>query len=278
MNEMRLSLAGFSAGAVALLLATSAGAADQRAVELDYQVWAGGLQAMSLETRMLRAQDRYRVDVTVESAGMIGRLFPFKLSARTQGTRPAESRDDPRPDEYEVRSQWRDQNRLVAIRYQDQAKPLVRVDPPAEDDNRDPVPMEQIVGTVDPMSAVLALLEQTAAQGRCQGEIPVFDGRRRYDMVVRHIGPTEVSASSYSPYAGPAVECRAGMKRIGGFWHNTDKDEHKYRELRIFLAPVLEDVPPVPVRLEAKNDFFSVIIHMVDARLSNGVKPAGLDF
>ncbi len=278
MNEMRLSLAGFSAGAVAWLLATSAGAADQRAVELDYQVWAGGLQAMSLETRMLRAQDRYRVDVTVESAGMIGRLFPFKLSARTRGTRPAESRDDPRPDEYEVRSQWRDQDRLVAIRYQDQAKPLVRVDPPAEDDNRDPVPMEQIVGTVDPMSAVLALLEQTATQGRCQGEIPVFDGRRRYDMVVRHIGPAEVSASSYSPYAGPAVECRAGMKRIGGFWHNTDDDEHKYRELRIFLAPVLEDVPPVPVRLEARNDFFSVIIHMVDARLSNGVQPAGLDF
>ena len=278
MNHARLSPAGFSAGLVALLLATSAGAAEQKAVEVDYEVWAGGLQAMSLETRMLRARDRYRVDVTVESAGMLGRLFPFKLNARTQGTRPAESREVPRPQEYEVRSKWRDQDRLVAIRYDGTAKPLVKVDPPAEDDNRDPVPMEQIVGTVDPMSAVLALLEQTAIQGRCQGEIPVFDGRRRYNMVLRHIGPAEVSATSYSPYAGPAVECRAGMKRIGGFWHDTEDDEHDYKELRIFLAPILEDVPPVPVRLQAKNDFFSIIIHMVDARLKNGVQPVGLDF
>ncbi len=278
MNEMRLSLAGFSAGAVALLLATSAGASQQKSVEIDYEVWAGGLQAMSLETRMLRAQDRYRVDVTVESAGMLGRLFPFKLNARTQGTRQAESRDNPRPEAYEVRSKWRDQDRLVAIDYAAAARPLVKVDPPAEDDNRDPVPMDQIVGTVDPMSAVLTLLEQTAVLGRCQGEIPVFDGRRRYDMVVRHIGPAEVSETSYSPYAGPAVECRAGMKKIGGFWHDTKEDEHEYNELRIFLAPILEDVPPVPVRLEAKNDFFSIIIHMVDARLSRGVQPAGLDF
>ena len=278
MIGMRLSPAGLSAGWVALLLATSAGAAEQKAVELDYQVWAGGLQAMSLETRMLRSQERYQVDVKVQSAGMLGRFFPFKLKAHSEGTRPVEGQATPRPDQYEVRSKWRDQNRLVAIRYDDAARPVVEVDPPAEDDNRDPVPMDQIVGTVDPMSAVLTLLERTARLGRCQGEVPVFDGRRRYDMVIRHIGPTEVSASRYSPYAGPAVECRAGMKRIGGFWNNTKTDEHDYKELRIFLAPLREDVPPVPVRLEAKNDFFSIIIHMVDARFGDDVQPAGLGF
>lgn len=275
---MRLSLAGFSAGAVALLLANLAAAAEQKSVELDYQIWTGGLQAMSLETRMFRGEDRYQVDVKVESVGMLARFFPFKLSARSQGMSEPGSRESLQPDQYDVRSQWRDQDRLVAIRYEDAAKPKIEVLPPAEDDDRDPVPMEQIVGTVDPVSAALALLEQTAAQGRCQGEIPVFDGRRRYNMVVRHIGPTVVSPSDYSPYAGPAVECRAGVKRIGGFWNNAKSGDHDYNELRVFLAPVLEDVPPVPIRLEAKNDFVSIIIHMVDARLSDGTQPAGLDF
>ncbi len=278
MIQMGLSLAGFSAGLVALLLANSAAVAEQKAVELDYQIWTGGLQAMNLETKMFRGQERYQVDVTVESVGMLGRFFPFKLSARSQGMSQFGNLNELQPDQYDVRSTWRDQDRLVAIRYEDAAKPKIEVLPPAEDDDRDPVPMEQIVGTVDPVSAALALIEQTAAQGRCQGEVPVFDGRRRYNMVVRHIGPAVVSPSDYSPYAGDAVECRAGVKRIGGFWNSSKADEHKYNEVRIFLAPILEDVPPVPIRLEAKNDFFSVIVHMVDARLSDGTQPAGLDF
>ncbi len=278
MIQVRLSLAGFSAGAVALLLANSAAVAEQKAVELDYQIWTGGLQAMSLETRMFRRQDRYQVDVKVESVGMLARFFPFKLSARSQGMSQFGSLDDLQPDQYDVRSKWRDQDRLVAIRYEDAAKPKIEVNPPAEDDDRDPVPMEQIVGTVDPVSAAMALIEQTAAQGHCKGEIPVFDGRRRYNMRVRHIGPSFVSPSDYSPYAGPAVECRAGVKRIGGFWNNSKAHEHKYDEVRIFLAPILDDVPPVPIRLEAKNDFFSIIIHMVDARLSDGTQPAKVDF
>ena len=278
MIQMRLSLAGLSAGAVALLLASPAAAAEQKAVELDYQIWTGGLQAMSLETRMLREQERYEVDVTVESVGMLARFFPFKLSASSKGMGHAGSRDTLQPDQYSVRSKWRDQDRLVAIRYEDATKPKIEVLPPAEDDDRDPVPMEQIVGTVDPVSATLALIEQTAAQGRCQGQVPVFDGRRRYDMVVRHIGPAVVSPSDYSPYSGEVVECRAGVKRIGGFWNSSKAKEHKYNEVRIFLAPILEDVPPVPIRLEAKNDFFSVIVHMVDARLSDGTQPAKVDF
>lgn len=278
MTQMGLSLAGFSAGVVALLLANSAAVAEQKAVELDYQIWTGGLQAMNLETKMFRGQERYQVDVTVESVGMLGRFFPFKLSARSQGMSQFGNLNELQPDQYDVRSTWRDQDRLVAISYEDATKPKIEVLPPAEDDDRDPVPMEQIVGTVDPVSAALALIEQTAAQGRCQGEVPVFDGRRRYNMVVRHIGPAVVSPSDYSPYAGDAVECRAGVKRIGGFWNSSKADEHKYNEVRIFLAPILEDVPPVPIRLEAKNDFFSIIVHMVDARLSDGTQPAGLDF
>ncbi len=278
MTQMGLSLAGFSAGVVALLLANSAAVAEQKAVELDYQIWTGGLQAMNLETKMFRGQERYQVDVTVESVGMLGRFFPFKLSARSQGMSQFGNLNGLQPDQYDVRSRWRDQDRLVAIRYEDAAKPKIEVLPPAEDDDRDPVPMEEIVGTVDPVSAALALIEQTAAQGHCQGEVPVFDGRRRYNMVVRHIGPAVVSPSDYSPYAGDAVECRAGVKRIGGFWNSSKADEHKYNEVRIFLAPILEDVPPVPIRLEAKNDFFSIIIHMVDARLSDGTQPAKVDF
>ncbi len=278
MTQMGLSLAGFSAGVVALLLANSAAVAEQKAVELDYQIWTGGLQAMNLETKMFRGQERYQVDVTVESVGMLGRFFPFKLSARSQGMSQFGNLNELQPDQYDVRSTWRDQDRLVAISYEDATKPKIEVLPPAEDDDRDPVPMEQIVGTVDPVSAALALIEQTAAQGRCQGEVPVFDGRRRYNMVVRHIGPAVVSPSDYSPYAGDAVECRAGVKRIGGFWNSSKADEHKYNEVRIFLAPILEDVPPVPIRLEAKNDVFSIIVHMVDARLSDGTQPASLDF
>lgn len=277
----RLLTKGLLAGAGLALLAASAQAQQSdlpSAIELDYQIWTGGLQAVSLETRLVRGLKDYQVDVAARTEGMIGRLFPFKMTARTSGERDAEAAGGLQPQRYGVRSKWRDQDRRVHIRYGKQGQPLIKVDPPAAEDDRDEVPPEQIIGALDPMSAVVSLMEQVTASGRCEGEVAIFDGRRRYDMVVRHIGAAVLEPNDYSPYAGPATECRAGLRPVSGFWRDPKKRESSYNEVKVYIAPVFEGLPAVPVRLEAKREFIGVRIHMTDARLSNGVVPAGLDF
>ena len=276
----RLLTIGFLASA-GLAVALSAQAEDDEAIEVDYRLWAGGLQALSLKTRMVGGKERYRIDAAAKTEGLIDSLFPFTISAQASGLRTPGADGRLRPETYGVRSRWSGQDRKVEIRYPQTGGPLVEVVPPAEDDNREAVAPELLEGTVDPMTAIFTLIERTAATGRCEAEVAVFDGRRRYDLVLRHVGPAELSESSYAIYHGPATECRASMRRIGGFWReDMDDNERGNNEMRLYLAPLLEGVPPVPVRMTARSNYlgFGVIIHAVDARLTDAVKAAGLEF
>ncbi len=261
--------------AACLLLAAGRGirAAETSSVALDYELWAGGLHALTFETKLTSKAPLYQVDLAVRTEGVIGRMFPFTMQARTLGEKKL---DGLRPQRFGSRARWKGNDRRVTLRYGADGSLTTEVVPPPEDDNRDPVPQAQRRGTLDPMSAILAMIEATSQTGQCSARIPVFDGRRRYDMVLRHIGPAEIKPTSYSVYAGPVTECRAGFERVAGFWNNRRFQECRLNEVRVFIAPVLDGAPPVPVRVEAKNDYLAVRAHLVNARFepSAAIDPA----
>ena len=229
----------------------------------DYELWAGGLHALTFETKLTSDAPLYQVDLAVRTEGFIGRMFPFTMQARTRGEKKL---DGLRPQHFGTRSRWKGNDRRVSLRYGADGSLTTEVVPPPEDDNRDPVPQAQRRGTLDPMSAILAMIEATSRTGQCSARIPVFDGRRRYDLVLRHIGPAELKPTTYSVYSGPVTECRAGFKRVAGFWNSRRFEERRLNEVRVFIAPVLDGAPPVPVRVEGKNDYLAVRAHLVDAR------------
>lgn len=93
---------------------------------------------------------------------------------------------------------------------------IVAVPDYAEDD-RKYVPMEEQMGSVDPMSA--ALFSATFADGDelCKGTIKVFDGRRRYNLHLSYIGEEELKSYNKDRYSGTAARCEIVFEQMKGF-------------------------------------------------------------
>ena len=96
-------------------------------------------------------------------------------------------------------------------------------------------------GVIDPISALLVPINgayDVLAADVCQRTLPVFDGRRRYDLKLTFKRMDSVKAES--GYAGPAVVCGIAFQPHAG--HRASSTLVKYlsegRDIELWLAPV----------------------------------------
>jgi len=156
-----------------------------------------------------------------------------------------------------------DGERLVHLTY-DAAGNLTDslVQPEQDWDERHPLPADAGVGTLDPLSVIAGLAQLLQKSGRCEGSFAVFDGRKRYNLMVSDAGETQLDASSYSIYAGPAHGCRLDYEMLGGHRIERNKYAETARERIVWVARPKEDAPLVPVRLEIETAYGTLMGHL----------------
>lgn len=253
--------------AAALLGPSPSGAADGETIRLSYDAYLGPFYVVSAEAELRLAGDRYRVVTRARSEGVASMLFSWQSVARSEGVRAGRRLI---PMRHAVDGEWRGEPRQIRLSYagayagpDGAARPIdFQVRPPIDIAERDPVPEALTVGTVDPLSATLSVLLRIAGGGRCEGQLPVFDGRRRYDMIVRPGAPEFLPAVHSSVFSGSAQRCEFELRRIAGFWKKPSRFGRRVTDPVLWVASPLDGIPPVPVRFTAETGFGDLRIHL----------------
>jgi hypothetical protein len=134
--------------------------------------------------------------------------------------------------------------------------------------------------TIDPMSVFVALNKAASGDSSpCNGKVPVFDGRRRFNLIFEEDGPGVVEWSHYSVFSGPALRCKVQMERLAGFQPNPRFNAKTPRVSILYVARFGESSMWLPVRLESDSSFGLVIGHLVEVDapvrpLGRGPRPA----
>lgn len=253
---------GAVAALVPAVLISTAMAAEK--VRLGYAIYAGGFEVLQASILLDVGRDDYEVEVSAETQGLIGTFFPWQNLSRSVGL----MRDgEAAPRSHRQSGTWRGRERAVSLDYDDTGRVVADVRPPDDPAERDPVPPEMVPGTTDPLSAVLSVATGVAAGRGCTGTVQVFDGRRRYDLSFRTVGNRQLAPNRYSVFSGPAVHCEVTSKVLAGRWKQEGvvTEQEKRAPVALMLAPVVEGLPPVPVRLEGESRFGDVIMHLISA-------------
>ncbi len=260
------------AGAIAVTASSAGATAAERAI-LDYKVYFGGFAAVALEIDVARSAEQYRISTTVRTLGIVDKLFPWTMRAHSRGRLAGA---ELRPEAAGHISAWRGRERIVDVRYRDGRPIVARLVPTPERDERVPVSDEDIRGTVDLASAVLSLSLAVEAGRGCAGRVPVFDGRRRYDLVAERIGIEPVRRFGRPGDVPRALKCRVTMERRSGFrkiadHEDSDGDGHDgkgsaRRGGTVWLAPAGAGMPPVPVRVEVETKWGMIMAHLIGVR------------
>lgn len=265
-------VAGLTAGLGAALAGLFPLPALAQRWQLDYRVHVGGVAVLDARAELTLTEGRYSVQVDAATDGFLGRLFPWESQSLSVGT---VGPDGVAPIRHTQSGVLRGSPRTVTLDYGPDGRVRTQVSPPPEEEDRDPVPDDLTRQTRDPLSGVLDMLLAGLHGQGCQRTVPVYDGRRRYDMIFTDRGMTMVGASRHSVFAGAARQCRVSHKPIAGyertprqaFWQRGGNREERPL-VDLWIAPVEGAGPPLPVRLEADSGFGGVVIHLTAARKS----------
>lgn len=255
------ALAGWLAGAGAAH-ADAPPAAASGPASLAYEVYFGGLRALALQAEVRLSPDGYRVRLEARTQGIIDWLFGWTAQAWSEGAiRDGAVEAARHVSESLVRGSRRD----VALTFHRDGSIDAAVVPSAADDEREPVTLEEARGALDPISAVLIATRAVGARHSCAQRLPVFDGRRRYDLAFSDGGPDVLKPSEYSSFSGAATLCLFRYIRVAGYqkagrWNNPrDRD----RVYRAWVAPIVPGLPPLPVRIEVEGTFGTMLVHLI---------------
>ena len=259
---MALAFALLAAG----LAPAQAGPADSRHLALEYELYIGGFHTFSIAYDARLGPASYDVTVSLDGRGIMDWWFAWTMKAFSQGRLAG---DGVVPVRAGADSTWKGKHRRTRLFYPPDGPPAVELDPLPDADDGDPVRPALRSGARDLAGALFALLSRIGAEDRCDGREAVFDGRRRYDLVLTHHGEERLEGGPHSPYAGPALRCTIAIERIAGYprkprrssWRSADR-------ATVWLAPAFAGLPPVPVRLELDTKMGSLRAHLVQATLA----------
>ncbi|TAD89962.1 MAG: DUF3108 domain-containing protein [Alphaproteobacteria bacterium] len=268
--------------AIALMVSAGLPSLARAAVIAHYDVYVGGVRALQMQAALGMDEGSYSLQLTARTHGfaewLLGwrsRVISTGLLERPASARGAEDRAGVRPSRHSLEALFRGSLRTVRLDWTGTTV-SVSATPPIEEDNRDPVPDALRVNAVDPLTATVIALRAVAERQACQQDIPVFDGRRRFDAVLQTGTRPTLPANSYSSFEGAAVHCTLRINRIAGYSrseNNFNRAEDRDRSIDIWFAPVATGAVPVPVRVEVELSMGAIVAHLMRVETVDTVPP-----
>jgi len=265
--------AGLLAAAVLIVLSvTQAFAADATPLDLSYDLTLGGLTIMSFEFDVQTTGDRYAVDFSGRTRGMLSLLGSGYVVASSQGRVLPDG--TPEPEAYASHSDGNEGEKRTQIRYDATGPAEVTAIPApgADGEALTPIPPDTLPGTRDMLAALYDFAAELGKDESCVRQMKIFDGRRRFDLEFSGRGQEIVVPEGEGFYAGPALHCHLDLVRIGGY----STDPSKYlsgNDAEFWLAHVLPNEPPVPVEIIFKGRFG--LMHVRLAQAQHGIDTRG---
>lgn len=240
----------------------------QEAVSLGYNVYVGGFHVFAFDVDLTLNRSEYAISASGGTKGVVGLFYDW--SARI-GAKGAFGHGGLRPTRYDVFTDDEGRAETMRLRFEAGGRYSIERKPPKRGKRKTLAP-ELTLGSVDPLSAILAAILALAEDGSCARTIPVFDGKRRYDLRFSHVGPSAVAPSHLSIFRGPAVQCRFTMTRIAGFTKKRRYakiwDDSKDNPFTVSFARLSDGGPPLPVRFENDLGLGLMIIHLARAKVN----------
>jgi hypothetical protein len=101
-----------------------------------------------------------------------------------------------------------------------------------------PLRADHLKGVVDPLSALM-VLSRGAGSSPCERQIPVFDGRERFDLLFSYKGEMRVSEQLPSGQPAVAIVCKVRYLPIAG--HKVDSETQfmsANQQIEVALRPI----------------------------------------
>ncbi|HEX7776387.1 MAG TPA: DUF3108 domain-containing protein [Parvibaculum sp.] len=271
-TALALSLASRPAAAVPVPLPdprASLQTATADHVEAEFTVYVGGfLFARGTMAATFEGAD-YRLKTVLSTAGLPRAFYEAQFKLASEG-RLADAHV--KPAVYNSDSWDKSSARKVTLSYDGEGMPSLKAVPPYKPgDLSDVMPYQQL-GTQDPVSA--ALVPVVGGGDPCDRSIPVFDGRRRYDLQLSRAGEVKMTPRGLK---APVIAIACNIKYVPVAPIERKKFTEMLRQndgMKVWLAPFNGGRVYMPVRLQLHTPLGGAVMELTHVAENDAAQSA----
>src|SRR5687768_5292100 len=234
----RLPLA-LAVAALPFLAAADSGAGAS--LQIEYSVSLRGLPIGSARLEADVEGDRYTIDFSGRVKGLVRLFSDGEASASAAGAAADGKLQPAQYSQYWIED---DDDETIRVAFSGATATEISVEPPVKRPERYvPVTEAHRTDVLDPASAFVWPAPDGATPELCDRTLPVFDGRRRFDLALS-FSRTESFEGRDGSYSGPAMVCAVRYRPIAGHRPNRKsvREMAENDDIEIWMAPAGEGI------------------------------------
>jgi hypothetical protein len=249
-------------GLAALFVSVASGydiASAQSRLDARYTISAAGVSIGKSEITAQFSDAQYSASSTGHASGVLSILVKGEGTASVEGSIV---NGQPKPGQFTAAIKKDDENSEIKMKMDDGFVVELSEQSAPSDPDRVPLTDDSRKGIVDPLTAILLVNGSPGmmSDSICQRTLPIFDGRRRYDLDLKFSRMDQAKIAK--GYQGPVVVCTLKFKPIAG--HHPASTLVQYfaggREMELWLAPIKGTSFLAPVRLTTTNTIGNLVV------------------
>lgn len=258
----------------------SGGTSTQPASQLQVAMtlYAGGITMGKAELNATLRGGDYQVASNLQTQGVVNAFWQSEIQATASGKLADSNLAPVLYDSFNTR-QSTGKRQQVSLTYEGENAPRLYANPVYPKTEFEVKPQDA-KGTLDPLSAITLIASGVAAKNGnpCAATLPVFDGRRRYNIELTKTREVDIKMDN-GLYQGKAVQCEARYRPVAGFRQKLLSGSEPFPVIRAWVANFPSAVAgrdyTVPVRVWAETRY-GVIAILATALTVDGAAPKGV--
>jgi len=272
-----LALLGLAQPAAAAGGSGAPGSQPASQLQVAMTLYAGGITMGKAELDATIRGGDYQVVSNLHTQGVVNAFWQSEIQATASGKLADKNLAPALYDSFNTR-QSTGKRQQVSLTYEGAEAPRLYANPVYPKTEFE-VKAQDAKGTLDPLSAITLLASGVAAKdgNPCGVSLPVFDGRRRYNIELTKVRDVDIKMDN-GLYQGKAVQCEARYRPVAGFRQKL-LSGGDFPVIRAWVASFPSSVAgrdyTVPVRVWAETRY-GVIAVLATAVKVDGHAPKGV--
>jgi hypothetical protein len=252
-------LAGLVAAPLLALCAPPPGASEPQTLRY-VATWAG-LPAGEVHLQLAEGASAFRAQIDISTIGLPRWLTRFRARGISEGAVPADGLAAPERYDaaYDLRSR---KGKRISMRFVGNGGDSVAERGPEDSSEKYLLPSALLTDVVDPLAALTRMREalRTGLTGRGHFAIPVFDGKRRFDVEARAVSR---ETKQFGDQTLPVLHLALLLRPIAGFKGDDGEanPDPKPRGLDLLFS---DDGSFTPLRLEVTVAWLTMVVELAE--------------
>jgi len=230
-----------------------------------FEVQFGNLIVGKAEVSLINDEKKILVKAKTKTAGFLNTFFEYQGELSSWSIK---NREAWKPHKFSTNGFFKNKNRISELNWDKDNSVSYKIDPVLDLKEVHDIDKPTLNEVIDPLTSIINVIENIKATKTCDQSFKIFDGRRRYDLIIKTLGKENLVNDRPKSFSVNVTTCGVKMIPIGGHRLKSKwkPKQDKFSDFKIYFGKISSGLL-FPVRMNLERWFGTVVVRLINKNM-----------